>query len=246
MKTATRPIIATFLSVALLIPSAALATPDTESARIAELEQRLAALESRLAPAPHPKPSSFGVRAASALNAIRHPFFGAFGLPLHPATISGGGFTGGTVSGATTFSDDVTFNGGTGALGFGTGETLVPADGTLNVTGGITATARVTGDDVYIVDDLYFQGANLAIRDASDNLLGLYVDDGTTGYVQTNSTKQTGTITLSGGTGTATVRSSAVCVCTDTTANASVQCAVATTTLTATGTGSDVIAYWCN
>jgi hypothetical protein len=59
------------------------------------------------------------------------------------------------------------------------------------------------------------------------------------------STKNRGTITLSGGTGTATVASGAVCVCTDTTANASVKCAVSATTLTATGTTTDVIAYHC-
>ena len=42
-----------------------------------------------------------------------------------------------TWTGAHTFSADVTLNGGTGALGFGAGETVVPADGSLNVTGNI-------------------------------------------------------------------------------------------------------------
>lgn len=68
---------------------------------------------------------------------------------------------------------------------------------------------------------------------------------GVTGDVLVTTTKNKGTITLSGGTGTATVQSGSICTCTDTTANASVQCAVATTTLTATGTGTDVIAYLC-
>lgn len=58
-------------------------------------------------------------------------------------------------------------------------------------------------------------------------------------------TKNRGTITLSGGTGTATTFSGAVCVCTDTTATNVVKCAVSSTTLTATGTGTDVVAYHC-
>lgn len=59
--------------------------------------------------------------------------------------------TDGTLNlGATTFSGDATFNGGTGALGFGTGETLVPADGTLNVTGALLVSSSInTTNGVY-------------------------------------------------------------------------------------------------
>lgn len=53
------------------------------------------------------------------------------------------GVAGGTVLDAMTFTADVTLNGGTGALGFGAGETIVPADAVLNVTGGITASAAL-------------------------------------------------------------------------------------------------------
>ncbi len=139
----TRPLLAALL----LLSVPALASP--ESDRIAALEERLAALESASATQPQPTPrvSQRYTNAARALLGYR---FAAFGSPIFAFPgYSGGGstpstpFSGGTVSGATTFSADVTFNGGTGALGFASGETLVPADATLNVTGAITASGAL-------------------------------------------------------------------------------------------------------
>jgi len=75
-----------------------------------------------------------------------------------------GGFTGGTVAGATTFSSDVTFNGGTGAIGLGAGDTIVPADGTLNVTGAVLVAGALStsgGQDISSAGNVTATGGNL-------------------------------------------------------------------------------------
>ena len=157
------------LAALLLLSAPAFATP--ESDRIAVLESRLAALESALTKQPQPaaRPSRAYVTAARALLGYRFAAFGSpiFAYPGYGGGGSSGGFSGGTVASATTFSGDVTFNGGTGALGFASGETLVPADSTLNVTGNIVATGsfytnsfigRSGGGDV-----ITFTGGRIAV-----------------------------------------------------------------------------------
>ena len=102
------------------------------------------------AAAAKPGPSSsatFGLLYPG-LKMIGGPLIGLGGQPIifaYPGGGSGGGGGGSGVAlgdtptwtGAHTFSADVTLDGGTGALGFAAGETIVPADGALNVTGDI-------------------------------------------------------------------------------------------------------------
>lgn len=157
------------LLLALFVPLHALA--GSESSEIAALRARLDALEARLTqPAPAPRPSRASVSAARMLLGYR---FSAFGVPgMLPVTISGGGGpslgSSPTWTGAHTFSGDVTLNGGTGALGFGAGETIVPADGVMNVTGAVTASGQG-----------FFGGANGAVAGSagSSNLLGWATND---------------------------------------------------------------------
>ena len=113
------------LAALLLLSSPAFASP--ESDRIAALEARLAALESALPkaqPTPAPRPSRAAVLAAGQVASWRHPFFAAVGAPIfgyggvHGGGGASGGFSGGTVPLATTFTDDVTFSGGTAAVTF--------------------------------------------------------------------------------------------------------------------------------
>lgn len=113
------------------------------------------------------------------------------------------------------------------------GRRLVNPGGVDVVLPAVSAVDASAAAAVYV----YLSGTNWA-------LVGTI---GTTNSIPTTfgSTKNRGTITLSGGTGTATVTSGAVCTCTDTTATNVVQCAVSSTTLTATGTTTDVISYLC-
>lgn len=256
-----KALLSTLVAVSLL-SSPALASPDDDlRAELQLLRARVIALESaRLSPAqPAPQPkarlSPAIVGASKALLAYR---WSAFGSPLFGATITGGGFSG-TVPANLTFSTanaDVVVNtsldftdgtntlatltdggsvavfnlpnaGSSSTVSFGTGGAL------SELTGFTTAMRFRTNTGVF------------QFHDGSNTLLTV-TDDGSTGYISGASTKQKGTISLSGGTGTATTFSGATCVCTDTTANASVKCAVSGTTLTATGTTTDVIAYRCD
>lgn len=105
----------------------------------------------------HPSPKHVS-RAAVAVAAV-HSQSLSLAMPVlaYPGAYGGSGSDGGvllgdspTWTGAHTFSGDVTMNGGTGALGFGAGETIVPADGALNVTGGITLTGSFSFNDANV------------------------------------------------------------------------------------------------
>lgn len=172
------------LLLALLLPSASLASP--ESDRLAALEARLARAEAALVMAQQPAP----VQRASRLSvsAMRLPM-AVLGLPVFGGVrITGGSFTGGTVANATTFSDDVTFNGGVGALGFGAGETLVPADGTLDITGEANISSWLNVDLIRTRaagNTMTYRGLNVStphrFQDSSGNTLVEIIDGGSNG-----------------------------------------------------------------
>src|SRR3990167_1585887 len=97
------------LAAALLLPSLALADEASElEDRVVQLEAQVATLRASLPAKPSyrtrptkPVQASATQRAAAQVFHWRRPFFGAFGVPVFPATISGGGgFTGGTVASA--------------------------------------------------------------------------------------------------------------------------------------------------
>ena len=157
-------ILPALLGAVLLLPSLALAEPDSD--RIAALEARLAALERTQPPAPSPRVTPRLLSAAQTVApfASRFPGVAAMGgvPPMLRAVISGGGgFSGGTVASATTFSDDVTFNGGTGAVTVN-GQQII--DGTadeiqLRIQGNATQTTKPfvvensAGTDVFTVSN---------------------------------------------------------------------------------------------
>lgn len=110
-----RAAVAALASLALF-PAAALA--DSEQDRIAALEARISALES--APSPRVTPVRSVPRWALAPGALMASRISAFGSPLFGATITGGG----SVSSS------------------GMPDPYVPVDGTMDVTGAVTATGR--------------------------------------------------------------------------------------------------------
>ena len=176
-----RALVAVLLAVSLAAPLPASAAPDRSreiEAKFAKLEAQQAQLlatikrlESQLVPQPAPpsvassQPTLAPSRAPWGLMHRGLMFLGGplmvGGAPIVFAYPGGGSSGGGsgvalgdtpTWTGAHTFSADVTFNGGTGAIGFGAGETIVPADGTLNVTGAFAASTTITATTSILAD----------------------------------------------------------------------------------------------
>ena len=152
----TRHLVAALTSAALLLsPSLALASPESDARELSLLREAVANLQARvdaLSPAPAPsRVSGATVRAVSALNAIRHPFFGAFGLPLHPATISGG-------SSAISSAQMI--------------DPYVPVDGTMNVTGAVDISAGLTIDDPFSIETAGTEFLNVAYSSPNGVIAG--------------------------------------------------------------------------
>lgn len=150
-------------------PSPAAASQDDLSQRLAALEREVSTLRSAMSQRQSNR-SSWGrftrAAASSAPRSLLYPAAAAFGVPMFPARISGGG--GGvalgdspTWTGAHTFSADAVFNGGTAAVTVN-GQMIV--DGTadeiqLRIQGNATQTAlpfvveNSAGTDVFTVDN---------------------------------------------------------------------------------------------